>query len=444
MPPLPPPPQPQPWHPPPPPSQPRVRARARARLVFNTKRNLTALFVFGLVRVGVHEFLPPLDPNLRVSGTLRQTVVTNNAVNVKISGCTDLQTSLPLLVAALRDDPEKNALRPLTLHLNSTLPPLAFHFPGLSEQLLSRAFQGRRIALIGDSTLYYLIKWLFALMVDNNTNNSDIRNKTGMFTNLDLLNLTNGNTLVRKSSLNCRGNCVVLDDHSSKAKSKPIIDTKHGTHIEWMGGATGPKPNTEVLLRKAWERANVYQPEIVIVNMGLHWLHFFGKGRDANGPTIRRWVLYEEWLQESLNNALRVGAKVILFKTTNYVCDEKFRGGYATANQLYRAKDKNTLDECKKLAWNVNVGESFNLTQDNVAQYCEFGTFNEVGASFLNKRLFDFVNGLPEIAGLRFQVFNDHDVEHCRHTKPRDGRHYHESILLRIRLLGNILECMAD
>ena len=364
----------------------------------------------------------------------RAGIVTSKHVeDIGVSGCSNLQTSLPLLISSLTTDPE-NGLSPVSLRSsdrNDTSSHQVFNFPGLNENLLSSAFRGRRIAFVGDSTLYYPAKWLFVLLQSR-----DDQKQTTVFKGLSNLNLTYGNSFVRSMSSQCKGvKCIILDGYSSP---KPIENEQDGTNIQWMGVA-GPTRIFESAFQQAWKKVRSLKANIVVVNMGLHFFHFYGHGRDTAGPSIHAWVNYEAWLQTVLEQIVSAGAKTILFKTTNFICEEKYVKEFSTGNILYRQKDNATLAKCNKLAY--EEGKPHQLTRDNITNYCELGVLNENGAGYLNERLFVFVKSLPEMPGIKIGIFNDHDVEQCQHT--RDGRHYHESILLRLRMLGNQIQCMA-
>jgi hypothetical protein len=243
------------------------------------------------------------------------------------------------------------------------------------------------------------------------------------------------NRYLQQSSV-ALGVCVELKGYSNP---KPIVNEQDGTNIRWTGIA-GPAA-FERSFQEAWKVVASFKSNIVVVNMGLHFLHIFGHGRDTEGPNINAWVNYEVWLQTALERIVSAGAKTILFKTTNFICEEKYVGAYATGNILYRQKDHATLAKCNELAY--DKGKPHQLTRDNITKYCELGVFNANGAGYLNERLLVFVKSLPEITGVKIGIFNDHDVEQCQHTEYGDGRHYHESILLRLRMLGNQIQCMA-
>jgi len=229
----------------------------------------------------------------------------------------------------------------------------------------------------------------------------------------------------------------------------PVEDELHHEYyMQWVG-MSGGKDNwkTEELLQSMWNTiANEIRPDILVVNMGLHWLHFYGLVRDTGPQAIVRWVHDETWLQQVLDRARdELGIKVLLFKTTNLVCDDKFNGPYSQAVKRYNALDDKTLAVCRN-----SVRAAFSqpdvhqhITDLQIANYCANGTLSNHGSDHLNQRLRHFVDDLEEQPGMYVGVFNDHDVQHCNYTKEGDGRHYHTLNLLRIRLLANYLQCAS-
>jgi hypothetical protein len=145
------------------------------------------------------------------------------------------------------------------------------------------------------------------------------------------------------------------------------------------------------------------EPNIVVVNMGLHWLHFYGHGRNTKGLPVHAWVNYEAWLETALEQSVSAGAKTILFKTTNFIREKKYEKAHRTSNALCRQKDNMTLAMCNELAF--EEGKPHQLTRDNITNHCELGLFNENGASHLNERLFVFAKSLPEMPGVKIGIF---------------------------------------
>lgn len=329
----------------------------------------------------------------------------------------DLSDNIRDLINALRSESEGKGLRDWCSHKTG------YCFPGLDEDLLSTAFRGRSIALVGDSTLYYPMKWLFRLLLktDNNTSHMWQQNTSTSFT-----------------YINPTG-----DPHLGLPGPPPVLKQKSdGTHIAWYGFA-GPAANT-CNFSSVWDRVRQHSPEILVVNFGLHWLHLT-PSRSVRSCVVERWLEYETFLDNVTRLAVEINAKILLFKTTNLICDDQYYGGLSAANQLYRSKDKDTLQKCHE-----SVNKSFShsgvvLTDTgSVDSYCQNGTFNEIGSAHLNRRMEKHVREwqAPEGSNLTMRLLNEHDLQSCSYTN--DGRHYHTLNLVRIRLLGNIINCLNE
>lgn len=255
------------------------------------------------------------------------------------------------------------------------------------------------------------------------------------------------------------------------------------TVIVWDGyrGLTGERA-CHWELDAFWDRTRQFHPDILVVNFGLHWLHLQGGGRDVPLCYVDWWLRYEEWLERAYQVAEASNAKLLLFKTTNFFCESKFNGPYSDTiakfkvdrlqlQQLYpsssgeEAMQKNNgpnnyrrdtpmFDFCAtqlehKVALNATDEMTQLLSPNNIYRYCSEGTFDEMGVRNLNTRLSEFVQQkqqaqenctsirtvLPDIG-----IFNDHDLESCRYTL--DGRHYDSLILVRIRVLANLIQAI--
>lgn len=327
-----------------------------------------------------------------------------NASAISMDACSE--DALADLRALLRNDPESVGLRPITVS--------GVTFEGLDDKLLSESFRGHQIAFLGDSTLYHLNKWIHALLLATNSST---------LSNLSSMDLSAANAILRPVVEN-------LDYHTTKT-----IISVDGTFIGFTGRVgVGGLCN----FGSHWRRIRMHPPKVLVANFGLHWLHFIGQGWNAEVCDVMRWIKYEDWLEETLRAAEKVGAGTLLFKTTNLVCAEKYEGEYAHGNKLYMARDKDTLDSCFNAVRGSIPAE---VEDDRIWSYCYNGTFNEIGAAHLNQRVVEFVMARRNTTKLKVGIFNDHDIESCSYTGEQDGRHYHALNLVRIRLLGNVLKC---
>ena len=386
--------------------------------------------------------------------------------------CFLFQTALAHFTQILHDDPQNHAVCAWTYQRteynrnNNTVDNnhnngATFHFSGLSSQLLREAFGDRRMALIGDSTLFYMIRWLQTLLTIKSPLVQDSLESMSMAqANLEV------NPLMIRDQLTWSDGAppmvhkefVVPLGEETTQQQQTII--KHSYDMVWDGyrGLAGPGGENYGIL---WERVRRWQPNILVVNAGLHWLHFQGAGRDAPLAHVRLWVAYEEWMKEAIRLANDCGSSLLLFKTTNRICEEKYAGIYADAvtrlAQERQGQNSTTaptfVDHCSQQLQDLQHQEPRNttvhsprlLSKTDIVRYCREGTFDEVGVQHLNDRLFQFVRDMPPAnatSNLTISIFNDHDVMSCNYTKATDGRHYHPLNLMRIRLLANMVQTL--
>lgn len=218
----------------------------------------------------------------------------------------------------------------------------------------------------------------------------------------------------------------------------------------------GPSPGElEEKLNSMFTKAEEMRPHYIVANMGLHWLHLCGHlmcpSSDENGGTvIQRWANYElDWLERVYNLALEVNSTLLLFKTNNFICDERRTGVWKTSSSLYLSLDNKTLEDCYEE--NEKFLDSHNVTAPQIRDYCKYGQFTEMGAKHLNDQVADFVRELREQnkqphSRLAVGIYNDHDVEGCYSTD--DSIHHRLNIEVRLRLLSNTItsysECDGD
>ena len=124
-----------------------------------------------------------------------------------------------------------------------------------------------------------------------------------------------------------------------------------------------------------WSKLRGLRPDIVVFNMGLHWLHFYGHSSSNHGVThltrkgpqlcaVQAWLKYQEFLNSSIEAAAAAGATQIYAKTTNFVCAEKFVGSYASASAAFSSPDPAvkaaTISDCvHSLMADVNGGPAW-------------------------------------------------------------------------------------
>lgn len=227
------------------------------------------------------------------------------------------------------------------------------------------------------------------------------------------------------------------------------VSLADGTYISW-DGFRGNVKYGPCHFDVIWNQLLKKRPNIIVANFGLHLLHLYAGGREPPVCFMQLWLNYESWLDEAVAIAEEVGAKLLLFKTTNLMCTEKFVDQYAISAPLFEQGDSATLNKCyyqvQQLINQDRSGnaKSFNVTVDKIKEYCRHGAFINHGVTYLNDRLFQHVKELQHHSSpnLTIAIYNDHDVESCNYTSIPDGRHYHPLNLVRIRLLANMIQCL--
>jgi hypothetical protein len=343
---------------------------------------------------------------------------------------------------ALHDRAESTALRDWTLANKGHKKYPAWQFPGLSGPLLHKTLRGKKIVLVGDSTIFYMMRWIQTLLLNTTQATLD---------HLLQMDMAAGNHAVNPNA---------EDQLGWANETPPEIQLEDGTHIVWTGHRGDPGDKV-CQFDAIWARIRLLQPDILVVNFGLHWLHLIaeqGRGRSVPLCAVQYWLHYEQdWLHQVTKVALKSHVKLLLFKTTNYMCIDNFWGDYSDAVAWYQRQDAYAINRCerelqRKRDYYHNspemVSSFVGLDDANLTRYCEKGVFDEYGAKDLNHRIFEFVqeynskNNQLKSSGLQMAVFNDHDTQSCTYSEPNDGRHYHPLNLMRIRLLANVIQCL--
>jgi hypothetical protein len=175
-----------------------------------------------------------------------------------------------------------------------------------------------------------------------------------------------------------------------------------------------------------------FQPDIVLFNSGLWLLHLYdvrklGGAKNEELDAILNWIQYEDIvLRPVIEHAIQSkSVKVLLFKTTNHVCNDKYYGQYKDYIDLYNNNiinsnnnnnnDSNNSNDCDNKATNLlmewknyflklllqkqqtnnNLPElwlqlrddSSSLLEDYVNNYRMNGTLSDHGSNHLNNHL---------------------------------------------------------
>lgn len=340
------------------------------------------------------------------------------------------------LTSTMLSDPEHMSLRPLSISVGGEGEGIHnYHFSGFDTALLHRAFLNNRIAIMGDSTLRdfsLLLAWLLRQEYEKDRpGHTSLPSMEGM-------TLSEANGLVGDSG------------DSWKQKGHKRYTKFHGNDALLYHWTVSGR-YSDVLEIDILQDVIDFRPKVMLVNIGLHLLHLWNYGRDTNAS--ESWLNYETFLEETIEAAKEAGAELLLFKTTNFVCEDKYASMWKRGGPKYRAHDEQTLTDCFATVREANL-DAATVGDEDVASYCRDGPIIEYGVQKLNARLHQFVTeanndmrghgGAGGSLQLRIAVFNDHDLQSCETTREGDGRHHHPLNLARMRLLGNYIDCMQS
>ena len=380
--------------------------------------------------------------------------------------------ALAALTNALHDDPVELGARPWSFVSNSSA---SWTFDGISSRLIRNTFHDKRLVLLGDSTLLHLHRWLQTVAMDMSDDEVDA------FHNMSV---DRANEIIQTRMLFHQETFrrPTIQDVLEGGETENSI--KNGTVIVWDGYTGSTWENACQFGNDFWDRTRRVRPDIMVVNFGLHWLHLQGGGRDIPICYAYWWIHYEEWLEQAFQVAQASHTKLLLFKTTNFMCESKFTDHYtATLAKLKidRVQLQKDLQAAKggyqishsddgthhntpmfnicaeqldrMITSNASLASPRYLSREDLYRYCSEGTFDEEGVRKLNARMVDFVQRKQEelrVAAAStaapppptVAVFNDHDLESCLYTTIRDGRHYRALNLVRIRVMANMIQAL--
>ena len=352
------------------------------------------------------------------------------------------------------------AKRPMSVSTLPDPPSSYVTFEGLSSHLINTAFRNRRTVLIGDSTLWYLHQWLQTMVYDMTFSELDSLGNVTMNVANRIVKDRFEKHVQQQWTIRDTIDWIELSNNKNKNNNNAVVKQgeydntlthRNTTIVVWdgyMGPTTTPRSmatSTCQFPMKFWDNTRRIQPNIMIVNFGLHWLHMQGGGRDVPLCYVMWWLHYEDWLEQAWQIAqesslLSVSSSVssvsslaaaagsttdtklvMLYKTNNYICETKFVGIYQKT-LLQFEKDRRTLqqeldsnnnsqqllydgfhfhdtpmfnacvDQLDRLVQtNGTLEERESLTRRVLYRYCSEGTFDERGVQFLNDRMIQFV-----------------------------------------------------
>jgi len=219
------------------------------------------------------------------------------------------------------------------------------------------------------------------------------------------------------------------------------------SHILWKGFNGGNMKQNCRFDELVWPQVLEHRPDIIVANWGLHML-WRPKVQECNVPQN---LYYETFfLERVLDVALEAGTKLVLFKTTNLMCNNNRFGIPPMQEQQYHYQQQQRQGICRSVLLeddrhHGSLTQHYNLTNDELLRYCDESAFEESSSKKLNLRLEQFVvvaKRNPKYSRLTIEILNDHDLESCGYTQWNDGVHFQLLAFSRLRLLAHMIHCL--
>ena len=430
------------------------------------------------------------------TSTITSTNTTHHKHHNAMVNATDglFQEALARLTQGMHDTPETASLQDWYRFGRST-PPLSQlqlhkqqctrYFPGLGANLIHSSVRGQRLALVGDSTTVGLVKWLQLLL--GHVSNDALDGLADM----GLRNATHKmNPQYHHKNITLGNDGDIGDQHGTFVRY--YNSSSRGTAHHAASNPSGTPP-PQVLSKQCawpnhmWKQVHTDQPTILVVNYGLDLLHLIGHGHNHDDTllcTILQWKHYDHFLKEALLTAHKSSSvRLLLFKTTNRVCPGSYAEPWASGVTAYNSPSEKTTRAAVLhcTTWVHDQIQQQNdaseedwmtvLTNRDIQEYCSMATMDSRGVDYLNQKLEAFVEAFhanqtqhyqqqhhnsnrrvqqqqqeqqshPHDPHLTVAIYNDHNIQSCDYTEKKDGLHFHSMNLARIRLLGNMIQCL--
>ena len=317
-------------------------------------------------------------------------------------------------------------------------------FPQLDRDLLESAFGGKRVALVGDSTMFYLMQWLHQLLnvlPENFVQSMAMQypRQTPAFRAVEnyLKHTPYGGIEYTEDFVFQRNRT----DHASMRISKDDTSASESAtkpaHIKWLGFNGGTMQHNCEFGTRVWPQLLEHRPEIIVANWGLHML-FRPKVQECNVP---QFLNYEQFfLERTLQVARDAGTRLVLFKTTNLMCKDE-----AVTLAKHAMFCNRTL--IQDVRHHESFVQRFGLTNAQLQHYCDESAFVDASAQLLNQRLATFVTEAktnPLNANITIEIYNDRALQSCSYTQWNDGVHFQLLAFPRIRLLAHMIQCLWE
>ena len=312
-------------------------------------------------------------------------------------------------------------------------------FPQLDRDLLESALGGKRVALIGDSTMFYLMQWLHQLL--NVLPDDFVQTMAARYHHSQTSAFRAVEAHLKATPY---GGIQYTEDFKFERRNHPNhqdtsdcdnTTTNAAAHILWKAFNGGTMRHNCEFDTLVWPQVLQHQPDIIVANWGLHML-FRPKVQECN---VRQFVDYESFfLERTLQTALEANTRIVLFKTTNRMCKDEA----ATLAKHAVICHRTLLQDPRHYDSFVH---HFGLNDTQLKRYCDEAAFVEASAQRLNHRLATFVVSAqqnPRYANMTIAIYKDHDLESCDYTQWNDGVHYQLLAFPRLRLLAHMIHCL--
>jgi hypothetical protein len=352
---------------------------------------------------------------------------------------------------------------------------------------LTLPFRGKKIVFIGDSTLRNIWFGLKTLMTMNNNNNSNNNSSNSnnnnieyppiqVLNDIDILSLQetieNGMDKGKRAIYRSKGIVHRAVDDVNK------VDMHYISLLKFVEKENLKDELYQIIDNEmdggGDDAAQAQQQQVVdlvVFNVGLHLFHLIGKnGRNSGPEKYRTWINYDLYIKNIIKLLSKRKPKIILMKTTNRICEDKFNKSWLKLSKKYNNNNNETINHCvdhvanvlkkekrSKTSTSTTTNDNNNITKtkikttaiittNQIKKLCQYGTMTSKGSNYLNERMKNIINDIKNndnefiLSNITLGIYNDHDVQPCELTD--DGRHYYKTVLSRINLLANtMLNC---
>jgi len=350
--------------------------------------------------------------------------------------CYQLPESIAAFTEAVRNETETTALSTWT-HTATDKKNKSWIFPQLDKKLLNAAFSNRSVAIVGDSTTVLTLRWLYRLLSPALS--------THFVESLATRNLTKAYKTAESH--------LFWTNKATFQNEENEFNASNGAHVIQRGFH---RPNQEWNCEfdaLVWPDIVQNKPDILLVNWGLH---MFFRER-ASLCNVEQFVHYESYFMERVFAiAQQAGTKLVLFKTTNRICNTEEQQEHVTEyherlcnTTLWQWKENATvhsflMKQNEPSSATHNNRHQFIPSADEIDFYCRDASMSEASVQTLNQRVERYIEAAKQRhPNMTVAVYNDHDMESCAYKGgPTDGLHYPALQLPRVRLLAHMIQCV--